>query len=59
MGIVYVAVAILAVAGLLFVFHRLSRPPDMPGRRTDEGIGPAPAAESVADEAERWLRSQS
>lgn len=42
-----VAAAFGIVPGLLFVFHLLSRTPKRRGRE-----------ESVADEAERWLRRQ-
>ncbi len=82
------AAAFMVVPGLLFLFHRLSRPPaggptSLPptalptAARPDTAVpptarppdgGPAapfplasglhPSAGSVADEAERWLRSQ-
>ncbi len=64
------AAALLVVPGLLVLFHRLSRTPPMPWtalQATDvadrpplAGPGPlvAPEGLSVADEAERWLRSR-
>ncbi|HWE54884.1 MAG TPA: hypothetical protein VG435_05195 [Acidimicrobiales bacterium] len=77
MGIAYAAAAGLVVPVLLFVFHLLSRPPEV----TSQPPAPVPPAPltgpigldqpglyvqgpydqeipSVADEAERWLRSQ-
>lgn len=59
MGIAYAAAAALIVPGLLLVFHLLSRGPNV----TSQPLVPAdplPEIDSpVADEAERWLRSQS
>lgn len=54
----YVAVAFLAVPSILFVFHRLSRPPVLPHPTQPVPASETGAGESVAQEAERWLRSQ-
>lgn len=65
-GIAYVAAAFGIVPGLLFIFNRLSRPPEQ--RQSAKGQPERPQhedvpfvdfdPESVADEAERWLQSQ-
>lgn len=58
------AAAFLVVPGLLVFFHRLSQPREggptsLPPASLPEGPTAHPsAASSIADEAERWLRSQ-
>ncbi|HET9076606.1 MAG TPA: hypothetical protein VFN68_06725 [Acidimicrobiales bacterium] len=52
MGIVYVAVGFMVIPALLFVFHRLSRGTEVTSQP------PAGPGSGLADEAERWLRTQ-
>ncbi len=54
----YVAVAFVIVPGILIFFHGLSRRPDLPDRRQQPPSGAARVPESLADEAEQWLRAQ-
>jgi hypothetical protein len=64
-GILYVGVALLAIPALLGLFHGLSRTPKVtsqpPGAADPVPTGDlAPGAgERLAEEAHRWLRSQS
>lgn len=50
MGIVYVAIGFVVLAILLFMFHRLSRPPGVTSQAPPKGL---------AEEAAEWLESQS
>lgn len=52
MGILYVFAGFLAVPGVLFLFARLSRRPDL-----DDPLAPF-QPHKVGDEAEQWLKSQ-
>ena len=59
MAIIYTLAAVGVVPGLLGFFHWLSRVPEPTAPEAEERPVEVERPVSVADEAQRWLQSQS